>query len=157
MYWMMWIPNRQLTWVQPRFLSYHSLMAKILKEPSIYLRYCKYNKIQNMNFPVHNQILFCTTCDKILKYALFIKDILLAYSQESGEKNGTIDVSMEWRNTYLPASAKVKTEPQVNKYLWFLCMNWLFQFQMLSAKSKDRDLTIQDSNATATATKTINH
>ncbi|CAB4032458.1 fantom-like isoform X1, partial [Paramuricea clavata] len=32
--------------------------------------------------------------------------------KESGEKNGTIDVSMEWRNTYLPASAKVKTEPQ---------------------------------------------
>lgn len=33
-------------------------------------------------------------------------------NKESGEKNGTVEVLLEWRNTYLPASAKIKTQPQ---------------------------------------------
>lgn len=33
-------------------------------------------------------------------------------NKESGETNGAVDVLLEWRNTYLPGSAKIKTQPQ---------------------------------------------
>ena len=36
--------------------------------------------------------------------------------QASGEVNGTVDVYLKWRYTYLPASAKPRVVPQVMKF-----------------------------------------
>ena len=60
-----------------------------------------------MNFPVHNQILFCTNCDKILKYALFIKDILLAYSYRNQARKMGLSM-FQW-------NGETHTFPQVQK------------------------------------------